>query len=133
MTIEALRTLEEGPAGEQISKPEAEATGSAYRASVTGKARPVWSCTHVHFTEHSARACAEEHLRTWPRSREAAATTRLLSSQELAPLAMKPGVLMTGGGYRAIITDATHKSWSCPHLHFTDHSARACAERLLRT
>jgi hypothetical protein len=38
-------------------------SGSGYRAVVTSDGRVVWSCRHVHFTDHSARACAEQHLK----------------------------------------------------------------------
>jgi hypothetical protein len=44
-----------------------------------------------------------------------------------APTAVEPGAVQTGTGYRGV---ARHKSiviWRCPHVHFTEHSARACA------
>ena len=50
---------------EPAPKPGSVASGSGYRATVFDDERRLWSCPHVHFTEHSARACAEEHLRTW--------------------------------------------------------------------
>ena len=46
-------------------KPGSVASGTGYRAMVSDDERRLWSCSHVHFTEHSARACAEQHLRTW--------------------------------------------------------------------
>jgi hypothetical protein len=42
-----------------------------------------------------------------------------------------PGVAPSGGGYRAIITSRHRVIWSCSHVHFTEHSAKACAERHL--
>lgn len=42
-------------------------SGSGYRAIITSRDRVIWTCSHVHFTEHSAKACAERHLpRTGP-------------------------------------------------------------------
>jgi hypothetical protein len=41
----------------------------------------------------------------------------------------KPGVAPSGSGYRAIVTSGGDLVWSCSHVHFTEHSARACAER----
>lgn len=137
VTRELSTQPEESPAAERASKPEAAATGSGYRASVTGVMRSLWSCAHVHFTEHSARACAEEHLRAWPLrpQREAGfvgEANTWLERGRVEAGDLKPGVVAGSGGYRAIITGQIRKSWSCPHVHFTDHSARACAERHLR-
>lgn len=41
----------------------------------------------------------------------------------------------TGGGYRAVIKRDGEVIWSCPHVHFTEHSARSCpaAARYLAT
>jgi hypothetical protein len=36
------------------------------------------------------------------------------------------GVTPSGSGYRATITRAGRVIWSCPHVHFTEHSARNC-------
>jgi len=137
MAKEATTPHEKSRVGELASKPDAASTGSGYWASVIGDARPLWSCPHVHFTEHSALACAEEHLRTWRRlpRREAAiasAASMWLERGHVDERALKPGAVASGGGYRAIITDVTRESWSCPHVHFTEHSARACAERHMR-
>jgi hypothetical protein len=44
----------------------------------------------------------------------------------------QPGVVSSGGGYRAIFTVGDRRVWSCPHVHFTEHSARACADRHFR-
>lgn len=41
----------------------------------------------------------------------------------------QPGILPSGSGYRAVVSRDGMVAWSCPHVHFTDHSARACAER----
>lgn len=43
----------------------------------------------------------------------------------------KPEVAPSGTGYRGITTRDGGVTWSCPHVHFTDHSARKCAERHL--
>jgi len=40
-----------------------------------------------------------------------------------------PGVAQSGGAYRAELKRGDTVVWSCAHLHFTDHSARSCAER----
>jgi len=42
--------------------PAVAPSGTGYRATITSGDRIVWSCSHVHFTEHSAKACAERHL-----------------------------------------------------------------------
>ncbi len=44
-----------------------------------------------------------------------------------------PGVAPSGGGYRAIIASGDRIIWSCSHVHFTERSAKACAERHLAT
>jgi hypothetical protein len=41
-------------------------------------------------------------------------------------------VFQSGGAYRAQIKRGDNVVWQCPHLHFTDHSAKVCAERHLR-
>ena len=51
---------------ERAPKPQSVASGSGYRAIITDDGHVVWSCSHVHFTEHSARVCAEQHLRLGP-------------------------------------------------------------------
>ena len=38
-------------------------------------------------------------------------------------------VTQSGGGYRAISTQAGTVDWACKHVHFTDRSARNCAEQ----
>ena len=43
-----------------------------------------------------------------------------------------PAVFVNGGAYRAQLKRGDQVVWQCPHLHFTDHSAKACAERHLR-
>jgi hypothetical protein len=37
-------------------------------------------------------------------------------------------VTLSGGGYRAITTRDGAVGWACKHVHFTDRSARNCAE-----
>jgi len=44
-------------------KPEAAPSGAGYRATVSRDGPVMWLCRHVHFTDHSARACAERYLR----------------------------------------------------------------------
>ena len=46
--------------------------------------------------------------------------------------ALTPAVFVNGGAYRAQLKRGDQVVWQCPHLHFTDHSATACAERELR-
>jgi hypothetical protein len=43
------------------------------------------------------------------------------------PSAVEPGVVQTGTGYRGVARYKGILLWRCPHVHFTDHSARACA------
>ena len=38
-------------------------------------------------------------------------------------------VTFGGGGFRAISTRAGLVEWACKHVHFTDRSARNCAEQ----
>ena len=46
--------------------------------------------------------------------------------------ALTPAVFPNGGAYRAQLKRGDQVVWQCPHMHFTDHSAKACAERELR-
>lgn len=62
----------DAPGEEVVLKPGFETSGSGYRAVVTSSERVVWSCRHVHFTDHSARACAERHLKQLDDARAAA-------------------------------------------------------------
>ena len=39
----------------------------------------------------------------------------------------KPDAVVSGPAYRGVVRRADRIVWSCPHTHFTDHSARACA------
>ena len=41
-------------------------------------------------------------------------------------------VTHNGGGFRAISTQAGIVEWSCKHVHFSDRSARNCAEQHLK-
>lgn len=50
-------------AGAPELKAESRAEGAGYRAAVTEDGRVVWACNHVHFTDHSAKADAQAHLR----------------------------------------------------------------------
>jgi hypothetical protein len=43
------------------------------------------------------------------------------------PTAVEPGVVQTGTGYRGVARYKGVLIWRCPHVHFTEHSARACA------
>jgi hypothetical protein len=51
---------------------------------------------------------------------------------EGADQALTTGFVANGGGYRAVVTRDGEVVWRCAHVHFTDHSARACAERELK-
>ena len=48
-------------------KPDAVASGAAYRGVVRRGDQIVWVCPHIHFTDHSGRACALKHLEGAPR------------------------------------------------------------------
>jgi len=43
-----------------------------------------------------------------------------------SPDALEPGIVPSGGGFRAVLRHDGAVVWRCPHVHFTDHSARAC-------
>lgn len=47
---------------DEPAKPDAVVSGSAYRGAVSRGDRIVWWCPHIHFAEHSARACAARRL-----------------------------------------------------------------------
>ena len=115
-----------GPAA--TLKPEAAPSGGAYLAILTSGDRTVWSCSHVHFTEHSAKTCAERHLAN-------AAGKPFMSADALTGSGFAadsaPNVAPSGAGYRAIVSRDGRVAWSCPHVHFTDHSARTCAKQHL--
>lgn len=36
------------------------------------------------------------------------------------------GVAASGGGFRAVARRSGQVIWSCPHVHFTEHSAKNC-------
>ena len=44
------------------------------------------------------------------------------------PMAVEPGVVQIGTGYRGVARYKGILIWRCPHVHFTEHSARSCAE-----
>ncbi len=43
-------------------KAEARSEGAGFRAVVTDAGRVVWACSHVHFTDHSAKVDAQAQL-----------------------------------------------------------------------
>jgi hypothetical protein len=49
-------------AAEAELKAESLATGAGFRAVITRGGQVLWSCNHVHFTDHSAKADAQAHL-----------------------------------------------------------------------
>lgn len=40
--------------------------------------------------------------------------------------AVETGVAASGGGFRAVARRGGEIIWSCPHVHFTEHSAKNC-------
>lgn len=52
-----------------------------------------------------------------------------MTEQTVTEESRTPGVAPSGSGYRAIATSPGHPVWSCSQVHFTQHSARPCAER----
>ena len=42
-------------------------SGGSYRAT-TESAAGIWLCPHVHFTQQSARSCADQHVRKMAKS-----------------------------------------------------------------
>jgi len=56
-------------------------------------------------------------------------TTVPIIDRSADPDAPTSSVTFSGGGFRAIMTRADVVEWSCEHVHFTDRSARNCAER----
>ncbi len=40
---------------------------------------------------------------------------------------VKAGAIGSGFAYRGIVSRGDGIVWACPHTHFTDHSAKACA------
>jgi hypothetical protein len=47
------------------------------------------------------------------------------------PASLEAAVIPSGGGFRAVLRRGDEIAWRCPHVHFTDHSAKACAAREL--
>ena len=41
------------------------------------------------------------------------------------------GVTTSGGSYRAMTT-GSGETWLCPHVHFTQQSARTCADQRVK-
>lgn len=37
------------------------------------------------------------------------------------------GAIPSGSGFRAVLRRGDEIVWRCQHVHFTDHSAKACA------
>ena len=66
-TDNAAATVGQSTETTQVAAPElkaeARAEGGGYRAVVTEDGRVIWACNHVHFTDHSAKADAQAHLR----------------------------------------------------------------------
>jgi hypothetical protein len=61
------------------------------------------------------------------------ASTETKSPVDDGAAGLTSDVRPSGSGYRAVITRAGRVIWSCPHVHFTEHSARNCptaAQRL---
>jgi hypothetical protein len=46
---------------------------------------------------------------------------------------LEADIVPSGGGFRAVLRRGDEIVWRCPHVHFTDHSAKACAARQLAT
>jgi len=44
---------------------------------------------------------------------------------------LEAAVIPSGGGFRAVLRRGDEIVWRCPHVHFTDHSAKVCAAREL--
>jgi hypothetical protein len=44
---------------------------------------------------------------------------------------IKADVVPSGAGFQAVHRTAAGAVWSCPHVHFTTHSALACGKRYL--
>ncbi|MEX2227241.1 MAG: hypothetical protein WEB52_12420 [Dehalococcoidia bacterium] len=53
-------------------------------------------------------------------------TTDIATLLRNEPDAIEPGVIATGSGFRAVVRHQGEIVWQCPHVHFTDHSAKAC-------
>ena len=45
---------------------------------------------------------------------------------------VKAGAVSSGFAYRGIVSRGDGRVWACPHTHFTDHSAKACASAHLQ-
>jgi len=43
-----------------------------------------------------------------------------------APESVEASVIPSGAGFRAVLRHEGNIIWRCPHVHFTDHSAKAC-------
>jgi len=54
-------------------------------------------------------------------------------AEATAPPEPKAGATPSGGAFRGVVTVNGQRIWVCPHVHFTDHSAKACAERQMRS
>ena len=50
---------------------------------------------------------------------------------EQADETLTADTIASGGGFRAVLRRGDEIVWRCPHVHFTDHSAKACAAREL--
>lgn len=49
-------------AGDKLPTAGVTPSGSAFRATATVEG-DTWLCAHVHFTQQSARTCADQHVR----------------------------------------------------------------------
>ncbi len=56
-------------------------------------------------------------------SEESAGTSGTTVEDSAQPV---PDVTPSGSGYRAVMKRDGAVVWSCPHVHFTEHSARNC-------
>ena len=55
------------------------------------------------------------------------ATTETDLDSNLNDESTTAGAVVSGFAFRGVISRPGHIVWSCPHTHFTEHSAKACA------
>ena len=50
----------------------------------------------------------------------------IATQMQQEPDAFEPATIASGSGFRAVVRRDGDVVWQCPHVHFTDHSAKAC-------
>jgi hypothetical protein len=108
--------------------PRSTPSATAHRALITTKVDATMNVMHLTCRPMSARR--HTAVRCIENGGAMAADD---SAAAPAEPELKAGSMATGAGFRAVVTRGDSVVWSCNHVHFTDHSAKADAQAHLAT